>query len=254
VVRLREVILLAALALLVLGVVMVSSASMNVSPVALDGGGPATAVAADGVTLSSILTGRPVIYMAIAALAFTLGALLPVQRLAAILDEAPTPTPGGTLIGLVATAFAFTAVLVLVYVPGLGREVNFSHRWIAVPGAGSLQPSEVVKWAMLIALAVYAAAIRERITMFGLGLMPALAMLGFVSALVAVEDLGTGVLIAASGTLVLIAAGARLWQIGLLAPFGLAGVYGSSRAAPTAPRGSPRSSTRSLIRRATGTT
>ena len=46
-------------------------------------------------------------------------------------------------------------ILLLVLVPGLGREVKGATRWINVPGIGQIQPSELTKIGMIIFYAGY---------------------------------------------------------------------------------------------------
>ncbi|MHC4588428.1 MAG: FtsW/RodA/SpoVE family cell cycle protein, partial [Planctomycetota bacterium] len=43
-------------------------------------------------------------------------------------------------------------LLLAVYVPGIGREVNGARRWIDL-GFTTFQPSEFAKWGMLVVLA-----------------------------------------------------------------------------------------------------
>lgn len=46
-------------------------------------------------------------------------------------------------------------VLLLVLIPGLGREINGAKRWINVPIIKSMQPSEITKIGVIIAIAGY---------------------------------------------------------------------------------------------------
>ncbi|MEM7755067.1 MAG: FtsW/RodA/SpoVE family cell cycle protein [Planctomycetota bacterium] len=223
-VRARELIAVAALALIVLGLVMVSSASMWVSPVALDGGSPETGIAGDAITLTGVLTGRPAIYAGLAVIAFAVAAFLPMRLLIDRFEGKHTATFGGSVVALAGVALVSCAVIASVYLPVVGKAVNGSHRWINVPVLGQAQPSEFIKWGMVLVIAAYAAAIRDRLRFLFAGLTPPLVLLGLVCGLIAIEDLGTGVLIAAVGTLVLVSAGARLWQLALPAVVGLAGV------------------------------
>ena len=100
-------------------------------------------------------------------------------------------------------------LLVLVLVPGIGREVNGARRWIDVGPIG-FQPSELAKWAVVLFLAWYGATRCSRLGKFGRGLVPAALAVGLVCGLTLIEDLGTAILIAAVAAIMLLAAGARL--------------------------------------------
>lgn len=117
------------------------------------------------------------------------------------------------------------ALLATVYVPGIERPRNGSHRWITlhIPGLDSIQPSELAKWGLVVLIAWYAARYAARMRSFWLGLVPGLAAAGVVAAAVVVEDLGTGALMGMAACVVLLAAGARLWQLLILLPIPLAG-------------------------------
>lgn len=221
-----QVVILCALALLTLGVVMVSSADMKVQRLESVADAPF-----EGVTPRSILFSRSSAYFAFSLAAIVVCSGVPVGRIAAAMEARSASAPRRELDGLMATAIVVVcliAVLATVYLPGIGHSVNKSSRWLkfSLPGLGTqtLQPSEIAKWAMLGLLAWYGA---RRAAMMGrlvLGFAPGIIALGAVAGFVAIEDLGTGVLIAAAGSLVLLAAGARLWHFALFIPPGIAGV------------------------------
>jgi cell division protein FtsW len=123
-------------------------------------------------------------------------------------------------------------VLLLVYVPGLGHEVNGATRWVRLPGGVSFQPSELAKWAMPAVLAWWGWRRAGAMRSFVHGLMPPLLLLGAVSAIIVKEDLGTGALVFGVGVVVLLAAGARVWHVAVMAPVGLAGVAAGILAEP----------------------
>jgi hypothetical protein len=132
-IRAGQGIILIALALLSVGVVMVTSAGLTIGDdVMLD--------------LREVLLGRTALFAAIAAVMLAVGALVPVERL-------------GRARGPASPALWLTALIILlllmVHVPGVGREVNGARRWVAFGPVG-FQPSEVAKWGLLIVLAWYA--------------------------------------------------------------------------------------------------
>ncbi|MFG0285116.1 MAG: FtsW/RodA/SpoVE family cell cycle protein [Phycisphaerales bacterium JB039] len=226
---------LCALCLLLLGVVMVTSAGLEVEPIPK--ADPVTVLEQSPRFVVSpappvrdvepldafrdVALSRPAAYMALATLAMTLTSLLPIRRIGAALD--PPADGRGGLVVLAAGTGAMLVVLGLVYLPGVGRAWNGSARWIGVGGL-SVQPSELAKWGMVGLMGWYGAARAAALPRFGRGLMPALVALGIVSGFVVLEDLGTGVLIGGVGAFVLLAAGARIWHFAVWAAPAAAGV------------------------------
>jgi cell division protein FtsW len=93
---------------------------------------------------------------------------------------------------------ACVALLVLVLVPGIGREVNGARRWISL-GAVNLQPSELMKLAVVLYAADYTVRKHAVLKSFRRGLLPMLAVMMFVSWLLLREpDFGALVVIAVS--------------------------------------------------------
>ncbi|MBA4028144.1 MAG: stage V sporulation protein E [Planctomyces sp.] len=220
---------LSALALLTLGVVMVNSALMSV-------GTP-------GITPASVLASAPTVHMFMAMAAMGLAAWLSPRLLLRPLlalewRQRGLPLPaaahrgharnGWGLLSLWVALGAVLGALAVVYIPGLGREVNGSARWIKLPLPGPLgvtaQPSEVAKWAMVPIVAAYAAAMGPAIRRPLSGLLPILAAVGLVCGVIVLEDLGTAVLIAGVAGFVLLAAGARWWHFAIASVPGLLGV------------------------------
>ncbi|PHQ81174.1 MAG: hypothetical protein COB69_04725, partial [Phycisphaera sp.] len=209
-----QILFLCALALLTLGVLMVTSAGMQIDqasaeqPILVDG----------GLSPIAIMSGRTGMYAALAIGVMGAMAFVP-QRL---VERAIKPRPGRFYLMLGVGAAALLGLLLLVYLPGIAREKNFSSRWIEIPapvfGTLSIQPSEIVKWSMLGLLAWCAVSAGDRLRLFWRGLVPMLIVLGLVCAVIMKEDLGTAVLIGAVGVIVLLAAGAKVWHIGVLAP------------------------------------
>ncbi len=195
--RAADAIIVCSIALLCIGLVMVSSADMNVR-----------APGDPGITLHSVLFSRTAGLMVVSLLVMTIVARLPIQRVL----SSPRRSRWIPLLWPVVIV-----ALLLVYIPGIGHEVNGSARWILIPGF-TAQPSEFAKWALVLIVAWYASTFASRLHDFVRGVLPALVLIGVPTVLIAVEDLGTGVLVAGVGTLLLLAAGAKLWHFLAMTP------------------------------------
>jgi len=101
-------------------------------------------------------------------------------------------------------------LLLLVFIPGLGHMVNGSRRWVRLLGL-NFQASELARVLVLIYLASYAVRRETELrTTFG-GLGKPLLLLGFVGALLLAEpDFGAATVLFATGFGLLFLAGARL--------------------------------------------
>jgi cell division protein FtsW len=88
--------------------------------------------------------------------------------------------------------------LALVLLPGVGREVNGSMRWVDV-GGFSVQPSEFIKIFMILYVASYVARRSEEIRNAWRGFIRPLVVLGVVSMLLLLEpDYGASVVLSAT--------------------------------------------------------
>jgi cell division protein FtsW len=102
-------------------------------------------------------------------------------------------------------------LLVVVLLPGIGHEVNGSRRWIRV-GPMNFQPSEVARVALLIYVSAYAVRFQEALATSWQGFFKPLAVLGVAGGLLLVEpDFGAAVVLLTTGAVVLFMAGAR-WR------------------------------------------
>ncbi len=107
-------------------------------------------------------------------------------------------------------------LLALVRVPGIGTEIRGAWRWFRI-GPISVQPSEVAKLGLVIAVAAICARSGEGRLPFLRGLLPAGGVLLAGCGLVAIEpDIGTTALLGAILGSVCLVAGARLLHIALL--------------------------------------
>jgi len=109
---------------------------------------------------------------------------------------------------------AGTVVLLLcVYLPGIGREVNGAHRWLRI-GSLSVQPSELAKVAMVIYVAASMDRLGDKAKSFTKGFLPLAGIIAFVSLLVLVEpDFGTASFIAALGFALMFIGGVRVAHV-----------------------------------------
>ena len=233
--RAGQVIAVLVLTLFVFGVVMVASAGLR--PLR----GAATEIAIDPTTHLSVysdraetdrsaeLTGRRVLdtmlgkdgrLAMIALLAMGIGALIPVERLAALKGLA---APAPWLLAIIITLQLFTLVA--------GVEARGATRWMGIGGL-QFQPSEIAKWGLPAIVAWHCVRHSDGMHRFLTGLLPPLLLSAIVCALIAKEDLGTGVLVMTVCLAVTLVAGARLWQVACLVPFGLLAFAGFVFAEP----------------------
>ena len=162
---------LAAMTLLMLGLLMVYSASIAL------GDGPRYSVYGHYYFIA-----RHAIFMCTGLLAALVALTIPVQTW----EKLAVPL--------------FVAALVLmaiVLIPGIGREVNGSRRWIAL-GPINFQPSELMKLAAVVYAANYTVRKQEHMQAFLRGFMPMACALGAVGLLSLLEpDLGAFIVIVA---------------------------------------------------------
>lgn len=121
--------------------------------------------------------------------------------------------------------------LILVFVPGVGREVYGAYRWIQL-GPISFQPAEFTKLALIIFTAVHLSREGGIVKNFKKGVFPPLIFLGLSFLLILKQpDMGTAVVIAACVMIMLFIAGMRFIHLGGLLmvsiPLGIALIFQS---------------------------
>lgn len=110
-------------------------------------------------------------------------------------------------------------LLIMVLIPGVGKVGGGARRWL---GHGSLQPSEIIKLAMILFLSHSMARKGPKMALFWQGLCPYLGLMAGVSLLILMQpDLGTAAAIAGTTIVMLFIGGGRL---GYLFAVSLAGV------------------------------
>lgn len=108
------------------------------------------------------------------------------------------------------------ALLLLVLIPGIGREVNGSIRWI-IFGPLSLQVSELVKVCVIIYLAGYLVRRQDEVQTRIRGFIKPLTLIAGIALLLLQEpDFGATVVIVSTALGMLFIAGVRLWQFAFL--------------------------------------
>ena len=112
--------------------------------------------------------------------------------------------------------------LVLLVVVLFMPEYNGCKRWIVLPGLGTLQPSEIAKFAVVLVFAHIISLNHDRMQTFATGVLPFMIILGVVTVLMLLEP-------HLSGTLLILGIGAVLMFVGGtgLKWFALAGIAGA---------------------------
>ena len=110
--------------------------------------------------------------------------------------------------------FIFTVALAaLVFIPPIGMRLNGASRWINLRVA-TFQPSEMVKLALIIAIAWYGEKSQRKMNTFRRGLVVPGFIIGSALGLVFIEpDRGTTILMAAVTGTMLLLAGVRWWHL-----------------------------------------
>ena len=90
-------------------------------------------------------------------------------------------------------------------------EYNGCKRWLVIPGLGTLQPSEIAKFAVVLVFAHIIALNHDRMKDFSVGVLPFALVLGVVAALMLLEP-------HLSGTVLILGIGAVLMFVGGTGP------------------------------------
>jgi cell division protein FtsW len=189
------VIVAAVASLMLVGLVMVSSASVNVA---------------------ERLTGDPFFHLERQLLSVLLGCTLAAAILVVPIAVWKRIAPWLLVASL--------GLLVLVLVPGVGHEVNGSQRWIRV-GPLNFQPSEVARWLLVTYVAIFAVRHQTELRSSAQGFFKPLAVLVAGAVLLLAEpDFGAAVVLCVTGTAVLFVAGARLRDFLVVCGIGAAGI------------------------------
>ena len=105
----------------------------------------------------------------------------------------------------------------LVLVPHIGVSVNGARRWLRM-GPMQIQPSELAKWAVVLYLAFLLARRPLNLDRFFTGFLPLLIPVAVLCLLVVIQDFGTAVLIALAALAMLVAGKVRLRHLIIVIP------------------------------------
>lgn len=124
------------------------------------------------------------------------------------------------------------ALLVLVLIPGVGRHINGSSRWLNV-GLVTVQPSEFMKLFMVVYVAGYLVRKQEELRRFTQGILTIGIVVAIVGVLLLREpDLGSVVVICLTVLAMLFLGGIRFWHFLFVVGAGAGGMVALTLIAP----------------------
>lgn len=123
-------------------------------------------------------------------------------------------------------------LLVVVLIPGIGREVNGSRRWLSL-GGFTLQVSELVKVATVVFLAAYLETHREKLSQSWQEFAKLIAVIAVLTLLLLLEpDFGSAVVLSSTFMALLFLGGSRLSHFTLVAVLALLAMLWLAEASP----------------------
>jgi cell division protein FtsW len=123
-------------------------------------------------------------------------------------------------------------LLIIVLIPGIGVVRGGARSWLGISSFG-IQPSEFIKMAIIIYLAKMLSEKSFQITNFIKGLLPALLIVAAAFGMIMLQpDLGTGAVLVGASILMIYIAGVRMFHLSMLGLTGLIGLIGLIITAP----------------------
>jgi cell division protein FtsW len=111
--------------------------------------------------------------------------------------------------------------LLAVLVPGIGAERNGATRWIALGPLPPVQPSEFAKLALIVYVSAWLTSHKREVKSFAMGFVPFVLLVGLVAGLVMLEpDMGTTLIIVLTMLTLFFVAGGSLTHLSALLPIG----------------------------------
>jgi cell division protein FtsW len=124
------------------------------------------------------------------------------------------------------------ALLIAVLIPGIGVRANGSARWIPL-GFATVQPSELMKLAMVAYVAGYLVRRQDSLKTFTQGIIVMSAVLALIGMLMLLEpDLGAVVVLCSTVFTMLFLGGVRFWHFMVVVGAGLGGMIGLTVISP----------------------
>lgn len=191
--RSRDLLVLCVLSLLLLGVLMVQSASTRV-----------TGEVGPSLTAPAM---KHLMFVGLSLIAFFTVGFFDYRKLARVTSV--------SIRNPICWLYVLTIVLSVATLL-VGKKVNGAQRWIGV-GPIQLQPSELTKWAVVLLLAwvlTFHDAVRKQ---FGRFLLVCAAV-AVACLLVVIQDFGTAALVGLSAIIIMLAGRVKGWHLGVLLP------------------------------------
>ena len=121
---------------------------------------------------------------------------------------------------------AALALLVLVMVPGIGHASHGARRWLSLTSFFVLEPSELMKLALVVYMASWLASKGERVRDFKSCFGPFSLIVGLIALLIVKQpDLGTTMVVVATAIAIVFVAGAHLTHLASVCAGGGAAAY-----------------------------
>ncbi|CAN5470730.1 hypothetical protein BH10PLA1_BH10PLA1_21780 [soil metagenome] len=194
--RTRDILTLCVLALLALGVLMVQSASTNIT------GQPGWH-----------WTERDTKHVEFAAVAlavfFIVGHIDYRKLISSSMSVKRSPITWLLVLSMICC--------VLVLVPHVGMEVNGARRWLKL-GPIQVQPSEMAKWATVLFLCWWMTVRPVNVEKFFGGFLVTLMPVGVICLLVVIQDFGTAALIGVCAITILLVGRVKWWHMAIVLP------------------------------------
>ena len=128
--------------------------------------------------------------------------------------------------------FITLLMLIAVLIPGIGRKVNGSQRWIPM-GPINLQVSELAKFVVILFMAGYLERHQRQLRVQWQGFVKPVAVLALIVFLLLLEpDFGSAVVMSGTVLGMLFIAGVRIWQFSALLVLGVSGLVGIALMSP----------------------